>query len=103
MATENSVRKIAMSLGKTLERPSYGTPGFFVGKKIFARFLEDGDSVVLKIDPNRREILMRADPQTYFITEHYRNYPMMIVRLSKVATADLRELLQDAWRIASGD
>jgi hypothetical protein len=103
MATEKDVRKIALGLGQTLERPSYGTPGFFVGKKIFARLLEDGDSVVVKIDPERREILMQADPRAYFITEHYRNYPMMIVRLSKVATADLRELLQDAWRIASGD
>jgi len=102
MATSETVRKLALGLDKTTERLSYGTPAFFAGKKIFARLLEDGDSVVLKIDPERREILMKADPQTYFITEHYRNYPMMIVRLSTVDTADLRELLRDAWQIASG-
>jgi len=86
----------------TIERSCYGTPGFYVGKKIFARLLEDGDSVVLKIDYDRRDVLMQADPQAYFITEHYRNHPMMIVRLSTVDAADLRELLEGAWQIASG-
>ena len=101
MPTPKTVRRIALALPKTSERPCYGTPGFYVGKKIFARLLEDGDSVVLKIDDGRRDVLMKADPQAYFITEHYRNYPMMIVRLSAVDTADLRELLESAWQIAS--
>jgi len=57
---------------------------------------------VLKIDDDRRDVLLQADPQAYFITEHYRNHPMMIVRLSAVDAADLRELLEGAWQIASG-
>lgn len=101
MATSETVRKLALALDKTIERLSYGTPAFFAGKKIFARLLEDGDSVVLKIDYDRRTVLMKSDPQTFFITDHYRNYPMMIVRLSRVATNELRELLRDAWQIAS--
>jgi len=101
MATPKTVRRMALALSKTAERSCYGTPGFYVGKKIFARLLEDGDSVVLKIDYDRRDVLMQADPQIYFITEHYRNYPMMIVRLSAVDTADLRELLESALQIAS--
>ena len=101
MPTPKTVRRIALALPNAEERPCYGTPGFYVNKKIFARLLEDEDSVVLKIDDDRREVLMKADPQTYFITDHYRNYPMMIVRLSKVDTADLRELLAGACQIAS--
>jgi hypothetical protein len=99
--TPKTVRRIALALPKTEERSCYGTPGFYVGKKIFARLLEDGDSVVLKIDYDRRDVLMKADPRTYFITDHYRNYPMLIVRLSAVDAADLRELLETAWQIAS--
>lgn len=102
MATSETVRKLALGLDKTTERLSYGTPAFFARKKIFARLLEDGDSVVLKIDVGRRDVLMKSDPQTFFITDHYRNYPMLIVRLSRIATHELRELLQDAWQIASG-
>jgi hypothetical protein len=101
MPTPKTVRRIALALPKTEERPCYGTPGFYVRKKIFARLLEDGDIVVVKIDYDRREVLMKADPATYFITDHYRNYPMMIVRLSKVDQADLQELLEGAWQIAS--
>lgn len=101
MPTPKTVRRIALALPKADERPCYGTPGFYVRKKIFARLLEDGDSVVLKIDYDRRDVLMKADPKTFFITEHYRNYPMMIVRLSAVDEAELRELLEGAWQIAS--
>lgn len=101
MPTQKTVRRIALALPKADERPCYGTPGFYVRKKIFARLLEDGDSVVLKIDYDRRDVLMKSDPQTFFITEHYRNYPMMIVRLSAVDEAELRELLEGAWQIAS--
>ncbi len=101
MPTPKTVRRIALSLPKTEERSCYGTPGFYVGKKIFARLLEDGDSIVLKIDYDRRDVLMKADPQAYFITEHYRKHPMMIVRLSAVERADLRELLEGAWEIVS--
>jgi hypothetical protein len=101
MPTPKTVRRIALALPKTEERPCYGTPGFYVRKTIFARLLEDGDSVVLKIDGNRREVLMNSDPETFFITDHYRNYPMMIIRLSKVDQADLQELLEGAWQIAA--
>jgi hypothetical protein len=41
---------------------------------------------------------MRADPETFYITDHYLNYPWMLVRLSRVSLDDLRELLEDAWR-----
>ena len=45
---------------------------------------------------------MRADPNAFFITDYYRNYPMMIVRLSEIDTEDLRELLGAAWQHARG-
>jgi hypothetical protein len=46
-------------------------------------------------------VLMKSDPKTYFITDHYRNYPMMIVRLSSVDPSDLKELIENAWQLAS--
>ena len=42
---------------------------------------------------------MKADPETFYITDHYLNYPYMLVRLSKVSREDLRELLEDAWEL----
>lgn len=102
MADPETVRRLALALPDTLERPCYGTPGFYFKKKLFARLLEDGDSVVVKIDLSDRTRRMKADPKTFFITDHYRNYPMMIVRLSVVDSDDLQELLEAAWQIAAG-
>lgn len=101
MAGPATVRKLALELPHTTERPSYGTPAFFVKKTLFARLLEDGDSVVIKIDRDQREVLLQANSKSFFITDHYRNHPLMIVRLSAVSVAELRELLQDAWLFAS--
>ena len=42
---------------------------------------------------------MKAGPETFFITEHYRKYPWILVRLATVDRGDLRDLLDDAWRL----
>jgi hypothetical protein len=99
--TSKTVRQLALALPNAAERPSYGTPGFFVRKKLFVRILPDEDLAVFKIDFDRRDVLMKSDPQAYFITDHYRNYPMMIVRLSSVDRSDLKELIENAWQFAS--
>ncbi len=57
---------------------------------------------VVKIDERDRDNRMEADPNAFFITDHYLNYPMMIVRLSAVDDDDLRDLLTDAWKHAAG-
>ena len=41
---------------------------------------------------------MKADPETFFITEHYRGNPTVLVRLARVREADLKDVLEEAWR-----
>jgi hypothetical protein len=97
--TFEAVRRLALAIPKVQEASSYGTPGFKVAGKLFARFHQDGEAVVVRIDPHERAMRMRADPHAFFITDHYLNYPWMLVRLGAVRLEDLRELLQDAWRL----
>jgi hypothetical protein len=99
--TAEQVRAIAGALPKVKEGPSYGTPGFRVAGKLFARLHQDGESLVVRISPEDRAMRMRAEPEAFYITEHYRNYPWMLVRLAKVSLEDLRELLEDGWRCAA--
>ncbi|MCA9118735.1 MAG: MmcQ/YjbR family DNA-binding protein [Planctomycetaceae bacterium] len=101
MADFGFVRNFALSLPNARERSCYGTPAFYVGRTLFARFLNDGDSIVVKIDERDRERRMAADPQVFSVTDHYLNYPMMIVRLSAVDDDDLQELLRDACKVAA--
>jgi hypothetical protein len=53
---------------------------------------------VLRTDFETQEALMAADPETFFLTEHYRGYPAILIRLSSVHSGDLRRLFEAAWR-----
>jgi hypothetical protein len=98
VTTVADVRGLALALPDTSEKPCYGTPGFYVRKKLFARVKEDGESIVVKVDFGEREALVSEQPETFVVTDHYRNYPMVIVRLATVDPAELAELIEEAWR-----
>ena len=95
-----TVRRLARALPGAEEGTSYGTPAFRVRGSLFARLREDGDSLVLKVDPDVRDALVRSRPRIFYVTDHYRGYPMVLVRLSEVGLEDLRELLTESWRRA---
>ena len=93
------VRKIALSLPGAEEGLCYGTPGFRVGGKLFARFHQDQESLVLYVEYSAREVLIGVKPDVFYLTDHYRCYPWMLVRISKVRLKELRELIVAAWRL----
>ena len=99
MASESDVREIALSLPETEERPSYGTPGFRVKDRLFARLREPGVLVLRVADEGEKDFLLRAEPDKFFTTPHYDGYPSVLVRLGAVDREELRELLTDAWRV----
>ncbi|GHG91987.1 MmcQ/YjbR family DNA-binding protein [Comamonas sp. JC664] len=100
--TFDAVRALAMSLPGMEEGTSFGTPAFRVRKKFIARFHEDGVSLVVKVEPGMREVLMRAEPESCFITDHYAGYPeYLLVRVAQARPALVRKLLEDAWRRAA--
>jgi hypothetical protein len=99
MATESDVRAIALSLPETEERPSYGTPGFRVRDRLFARIREAGVLLVRCADEGEKDFLLRADPEKFFTIPHYDGHASVLVRLAAVDRDELAELLTDAWRV----
>ena len=93
-----TVRELALAFPGVEEGLSYGTPGFRVRGKFLARVWEDGETLVVKCGADERDFRMQADPETFFITDHYRGYPTVLVRLGRVTKADLRDVLEEAWR-----
>jgi len=93
-----TVRRLALALPGVEEGPSYGTPGFRVRGRFLARVWEDGETLVVKCGDEERDFWLQANPKTFFITDHYRGYPTVLVRLARVRLADLREVLEEAWR-----
>lgn len=76
---------------------SYGTPALKVKGKLFARLREEGEHVALFVDFVEREALVEEDPAVYEVTDHYREYPMMLMRLSQASADQLREALVESW------
>jgi hypothetical protein len=99
--TWDTVRQIALALPGAEESSSYGTPACKVKGKLFARFHQDGESLVVRIEFADRETLMAADPETFYITDHYLNYPWILVRLANACHDQLSDLLKQAWRLVA--
>jgi hypothetical protein len=100
--TWDTVRKLALSLPGVVEGTSYATTAFKVNGKLIARLHQDGESLAIKAEFATREVLIGANPRTYYITDHYRCWPWMLIRISNVDPDELRQLLEDAWRSTAG-
>jgi hypothetical protein len=93
------LRRIALSFPESNEKPSYGKPSFFIAKKFFTR-LRDEDASIVRIvgSVDERDHLLEMDPKTYFITDHYRDYPSVLVRIARIDKTMLRKMLERRFR-----
>jgi hypothetical protein len=90
------LRRLAEDYPEIEEGTSYGTAALKVRGTLLVRLKEDGETIVLKTTFVDRDLLMQADPEVYFITDHYRDYPYVLVRLSRISLDDLRDRLEEA-------
>ncbi len=97
--TEAQLKKIALSFPEANEKLSYGKPSFFIAKKFFTRHRSEDDSIVLIVDSiDERDMMMEADPKTFFITDHYKDYPSVLVRMERADAKTVEGMLARRWR-----
>jgi len=93
------VRAIALSLPETEETLAWGKPAFKAFGKFLTRVRGEDDSLVLVgVSFDEREMLMEAEPETFHITPHYKDYPSVLARLASVDPGTVRSLLERRWR-----
>jgi hypothetical protein len=93
---------LAKRLPGVEESTSYGTPSIKVKGKILSRLRTEAEgALALRCDFIDREILLQSDPSTFFLTDHYLNYPIILVRLDKVRADALPDLIDRAWRLVA--
>jgi hypothetical protein len=97
----STVRKLARELGDVEDSTIHGAPSLKVRGRLLTcipvhKSAEPG-SLAVRIDFNRREELMKAAPDVYYVTDHYVNYPTVLVRLSRIESDALKDLLGMAW------
>jgi len=99
VASEADVRELALALPATAEKPSYGTPGFRVRDRLFARIREEGVLVLWRESEEEKDALIEAESEKFFTTPHYDGYPNILIRLEAVEREELTELLEESWRL----
>jgi hypothetical protein len=97
--TKAQLKKIALSFPEAHEKSAYGNPAFFIAKKFFTRHRSEDDSIVLIVDSiDERDMMMEADPRTFFITDHYKDYPSVLVRMERIDVKTVEGMLARRWR-----
>ena len=97
--TFDDIRHIALAWPEVEDGSSYGTPALKVRKKMLVRLKEDGDSLVMPgVPPDERDMLVESQPKLFYFTDHYRDYPMVLIRLSKARRSTVEPLLRRHWR-----
>jgi len=92
--------KLGCELPEVVEDIWFRTPSLKVRGKGFVRLKEDGQSVVFVLESvDEQEFLIEAQPEIYFITDHYRGYAMVQARLAKLRVPEGRLRLERAWRL----
>jgi len=92
------VQRMLRKLPNVVEGRSYGMPSFLLNGRFLARFRDDDTVLVVQLATiGERDVLMELDPRAFFFTEHYRNYPAVLVRLAEVPPALLSDVLRESW------
>jgi hypothetical protein len=95
----DDIRRIALGWPEVEDGTSYGTPALKVRKKMLVRVKEDGDTLVMPgVPPEERDMLVERQPKLFFFTDHYRDHPMVLIRLSKAKRGAVEPLLWRQWQ-----
>lgn len=91
---------LACALPGVVEATSYGTRSWKVGRKFLMREKERMDNVLVVVTDSvdEQEFLIERDPDAYFITDHYRGYSAVLVRLAKITRPVLAAHIERVWR-----
>jgi len=97
-----TVKKIGLTLPGVEEGTAYGAPALKLNGQLLACMATnkaaEPNTLVLRVDFAEREELIEAEPDVYYLKDHYVDYACVLVRLKRVHPDALPDLLRMAWR-----
>jgi hypothetical protein len=100
MTTWEDVVRLASELPEVEAATWYRTPALKVAGKGFARLRTEAEGgLVVLCGLDEKAALLDSGDAAFFTTPHYDGYGMVIVDLDRVKVDQLRELLEEAWRL----
>jgi hypothetical protein len=95
------IARAGLVLPEVEEATSYGTPALRLRGKLLVRLRDDGETLALRVDPEERLALVHEQPEIFYVTPHYQDYPFVLVRLAAADREELEELLAEAWLLSA--
>ncbi|PPD40860.1 MAG: hypothetical protein CTY15_14330 [Methylocystis sp.] len=89
---------LALNLPGVEEGLSWGQPVLKAHGKLWVWWSPSEDAPVFKVAMEEREVLLAAEPETFFVTPHYRNHPLVLVRAERLDPDWARANLLRVWR-----
>ncbi len=94
----DAARRLILGLAGVAEGRSYGLPSFLLNGRFLARFRDRDTVLVLQLASMfDRDFLLQRDSRAFFFTDHYRNYPAVLIRLEEISGSLLTEVITAAW------
>jgi len=94
MLSKAEAKKIMLAARDTDERPYFGKPAVFYAENFVGRVHDKEDAVALRVGTiEMRDVMLEAEPKLFYITEHYKPWPMLLARLAVLDRATLKELI----------
>jgi hypothetical protein len=92
--TKTEARKIALATPGASEGPYFGKPAIFLGEDYLCRVHDKEAAVVLRTGSmEMREVMLEAEPRLFYITDHYKSFPVILARLAALDKKTLKDLL----------
>jgi hypothetical protein len=102
MREVDRVREIALALPDVKEnKTKLGTGWKVKGRLMTCEAINksaEPNSLMACVSADKRRRLISERPDVYYLTDHYRPYDAVLVRLSKIDQESLRKLLESSWR-----
>ena len=97
--TADQMKAIVLAFPGAEEGMSYGSPSFKLNGKFFTRLRrEDASVVLMDVSHDEREMLMEAEPGTFHITPHYKDYPSVLARIETLHAGSFQNFLERRFR-----
>jgi hypothetical protein len=104
--TFDDVRALALALPGVTESRLHGAPSLKLTGRLFAcpalHRSAELNSLVVRMTFAQRAELLAAEPEVFYVTEHYAKHPAVLVRLGRIKRTALRKCLERAWQSRQG-
>jgi hypothetical protein len=100
------VRGAVRDLPEVEHTTMYGAPALKLRGRLLACMATnkaaEPNTLLVAIGFDQREALIAAEPATYYLKDHYLPYPVVLVRLARIAPEALASLIREAWHFVDG-